>query len=76
LDNEVLRQGDFRIVSAKSGERVFCYERYLGESIIRVYLNVSDEPVDIEDIGDSTVLIQEGYTNHSLDSHGYIVFAM
>ena len=79
LDNEVLRLGDFRIVSAKSGERVFGYERYLGESIIRIYLNVSDEPVDIEDIGDvgdSTVLIQEGYTNHSLDSHGYIVFAM
>lgn len=69
---EVLRRGKYRTRSALEGSGFYCYERYCGDSGIRVMLNMEEAPAapDRELIA-GEVLMSEGFDGSTLAQKGY-----
>lgn len=75
MGSDIIRQGDFRIISAENGKRLFVYERYMGDATVRVCLNASDEAVELQNLDGFKVLKQEGFEGDKLSGYGYLIAA-
>ena len=67
-----LREGDFRVLSAKTGSRVFCFRRSLGEDAVTVTVNAGDAPADIP-VSAEKLYWAEGLEDSTLSSGGFAI---
>ena len=74
-EQELLRRGNFRIVEAAAGSKVFAFERYLGGDVIRVIMNASEEAVPVDTVGFPTTIYQSGYDDGTLQSMGCVMLS-
>lgn len=67
-----LREGDFRVLSAETGSRVFCFRRSLGEDAVTVTVNAGDAPADIP-VSAEKLYWAEGLEDSTLSSGGFAI---
>ena len=67
-----LRAGDFRVLSAETGSRVFCFRRSLGEDAVTVTVNAGDAPADIP-VSAEKLYWAEGLEDSTLSSGGFAI---
>ena len=67
-----LREGDFRVLSAETGSRVFCFRRSLGEDTVTVTVNAGDAPADIP-VSTEKTYWAEGLEDSTLSSGGFVI---
>lgn len=69
----VLRNGNFRLVDWKNDD-VFCFERSVGNEVIRVVINRSDESIKLEDAeAFPNVLYEVGLEDSSIRGKGCVI---
>ena len=67
-----LREGDFRVLSAETGSRVFCFRRSFGEDAVTVTVNAGDAPADIP-VSAEKLYWAEGLEDNTLSSGGFAI---
>ena len=67
-----LREGDFRVLSAETGSRVFCFRRSLGEDAVTVTVNAGDAPADIP-VSAEKLYWAEDLEDSTLSSGGFVI---
>ena len=67
-----LRAGDFRVLSAETGSRVFCFRRSFGEDAVTVTVNAGDAPADIP-VSAEKLYWAEGLEDNTLSSGGFAI---
>ena len=67
-----LREGDFRMLSAETGSRVFCFRRSLGEDAVTVTVNAGDAPADIP-VSAEKLYWAEDLEDSTLSSGGFVI---
>ena len=70
---DVLRRGDYRTISAERGSRVYVFERFLEDERMRVILNMEDKNVEISKYAQNMqVVLAEGLNKNVLDAKGFV----
>ena len=71
---DILRRGKYRTISAAQGSGLYVYERYQGDKHIRIMLNMDKRPQDIEIfLQRGKTLLGQGIEGTSLASMGYLM---
>lgn len=74
LELEVMREGDYRTISADKGSYLYVYERYLANQCVRIFLNMGDTSVDIEQWNKKgNILLMKGYQEGILNQKGFLI---
>lgn len=69
-----VQSGGFRTIKADKNSKVYIYERYLGEEVIRIILNMEHDDIEIEDIQEEHVLLEKERAGNRLGSKGFVVY--
>lgn len=71
---EVLRRGDFRTINAGKDNRLYIFERYLGNEHLMIGLNTGTEEAEWNiSMTDKELVWQSGYCGTKLSCYGFII---
>jgi glycosidase len=74
MEHEVMREGEYRTISADKGSYLYVFERYLADQKIRVFLNMASTKENIEKlIPQGDVLLSKGYQENNLKEKGFLI---
>ncbi|MGN0278925.1 MAG: glycoside hydrolase family 13 protein [Lachnospiraceae bacterium] len=71
---EVLRYGDYKTVSAKKGSRLYVYERRMSDTAVRIFINMGEKELDISELSVGFIpVFSEGLAEGNLFAKGFAI---
>lgn len=71
-----MQSGGFRTIKADKNSKVYIYERYLEEEVIRIILNMEYDDIGMEDIQEEQVLLEKERAGNRLGPKGFVVYSI
>ena len=73
-NEDLLRRGDYRTISAQKGSKLYVFERYNGDKSIRIFINMGDKAVSIKDFMEGFCELEtQGLQESILNPKGFAI---